>query len=287
MKLRVLHSTHYDYSEKVRFTPHKIILRPREDAHIRLHSFSLRTMPAGPISWLRDSQENNIARCVIEGESRQLAILVEMTVEMLQDNPFDFIFEESAATYPFHYSAHDLNHLNTSLSPLPDSTLVSAWVTQTLGSRQGETLSLLTALCRQVFQSHTYTRREEMGIQTPDQTLQLQSGTCRDFAALFMAACRELKIACRFVSGYLYVPPLQDSTENRAENAMHAWCEVYLPGAGWKGFDPTHGIMTGDLYIPVAVTGSPETVNPVQGSYLYPGLVTNTLSVDVSIQKIT
>jgi transglutaminase-like putative cysteine protease len=287
MKLRVLHSTHYDYSEKVRFTPHKVILRPREDHHTKVHSFTLKTMPTGRIIWLRDTQENGIAQCYIEGESRQLVIHAEMTVELLQDNPFDFIFEDSAATYPFQYSENDAQSLASSLTQVPDATLVPKWVDEALGQRRGETLSLLTKLCLYVYQSNGYIRREEMGIQTPDQTLQLKSGTCRDFALLFMAACRELKLACRFVSGYLYVPPAKNNTENRAENAMHAWCEVYLPGAGWKGFDPTHGIMTGDFYIPVAVTGFPESVNPIQGSYLHPGPVTSTLSVEVSIQKTT
>lgn len=287
MKLRVLHSTHYDYSEKVRFTPHKVILRPREDHHTRVHSFTLKTMPHGRITWLRDSQENSIAKCCIEGESRQLAIHAEMTVELLQENPFDFIFEDSAATYPFQYSEHDEKSLGYSRMPVSGSSRVSSWVDKTLGQRQGDTLSLLTKLCSGVFQSNTYNRREEMGIQTPDETLELKSGSCRDFALLFIAACRELKLACRFVSGYLYVPPAKDTDVNRAANSMHAWCEVYLPGAGWKGFDPTHGIMTGDFYIPVAVTGFPETVNPVQGSYLYPGQVDSTMTADVAIQKIT
>jgi len=117
MKLRVLHSTHYDYSEKVKFTPHKVILRPREDHHTKVHSFSLRTMPSGRITWLRDTQENCIAQCYIEGESRQLAIQAEMTVELLQDNPFDFIFEDHAAAYPFQYSSHDMQSLGYYLPP--------------------------------------------------------------------------------------------------------------------------------------------------------------------------
>jgi Transglutaminase-like superfamily/Bacterial transglutaminase-like N-terminal region len=286
MKLHVCHSTHYEYSEMVHFTSHQVLLRPREDHHTRVLSFSLRTMPSGSITWLRDTQENCIARCAIGGQSKQLVIHADMTVELLQENPFDFILEESAAHYPFHYSENDRESLGYYLMPLPASTQVSQWVDKVLGPRQGETLALLTKLCLQVFQSNHYNRREEMGFQSPNETLQLQSGTCRDFALLFMAACRELNVACRFVSGYLYVPPSQNNQENRAENAMHAWCEVYLPGAGWKGFDPTHGIMTGNFYIPVAVTGLPETINPVQGSYLYPGLVSNTLAVDVTIQKV-
>ena len=287
MKLRVLHNTHYHYGEKVRFTPHKVILRPREDPHTRVHSFSLLTMPGGRTTWLRDAQENCLALCYIEGESRQLAIQAEMVVELLQENPFDFILGDNAANYPFEYSEQDRQSLAYPLMRIPDSSRVSSWINEVLGECKGETLSLLTRLCSSVYQSHTYNRREEMGIQTPDQTLELKSGSCRDFALLFMAACRELKLACRFVSGYLYVPSSGNSSESRSDNSMHAWCEVYLPGAGWKGFDPTHGIMTGDFYIPVAVTSFPETVNPVQGSYLFPSQVSSTMTADVSIQKIS
>jgi hypothetical protein len=289
MKLRVAHTTHYDYAEKVLFTPHLVVLRPRENHQTHVLDFQLTTVPSGRITWMRDTQENSIARCIIEGSSKQLVIHAEITVELLQTNPFDFLLEPHAANLPFSYNESEQASLAASLLHLADSSQVSAWVTQALGQRQGPTLDILTKLNSHIFQTLTYNRREEMGLQTPNETLTLRSGSCRDFALLFMAACRELNLACRFVSGYLYVPPLlgQTPSENRADNAMHAWCEVYIPGAGWLGFDPTHGILTNNNFIPVAVTSFPETVNPVQGSYLNSEPVENALRVEVSIEKIS
>lgn len=130
-------------------------------------------------------------------------------------------------------------------------------------------MALLTLLNRLVNQAFLYQRRETPGIQTPDETVQLGSGSCRDFAVFFAAVCRRLGLAARFVSGYLYDPPINGgSGANRAHGSMHAWTEVFLPGAGWKGFDPTNGVLCSDYFIPVAVARHPETVNPVQGSYL-------------------
>lgn len=288
MKLKVSHLTHYRYSENVLFSPHLVLLRPREDHHTRVLDFKLTTLPAGRITWRRDSQENSIASCAIEGSSNQLFIQAEFLVELLQDNPFDFILEPYAATYPFNYNPTDLANLYPLLQPVADSQSLTSWMEKNFPHLEGFTLELLTKINSFLYNNLTYNRREEMGVQTPDQTLTLQSGSCRDFALLFMALCRTLHLASRFVSGYLFVnnTSTQSTLENRADNAMHAWCEVYLPGAGWKGFDPTHGILTNHHFIPVAVGNVPETITPIQGSYLFPSTVTSTLTIDVAIQQI-
>ncbi|NJK90983.1 MAG: transglutaminase family protein [Blastochloris sp.] len=288
MKLQVVHNTEYLFAEKVPLTPHLVFLRPREDPHTRVHRFSLQTMPHGRIHWLRDTQENTIARCHPEGTTRQFSLRAEMIVELLQDNPFDFIIDLSASRHPFRYGELEQLSLEIYLRPLPDSSSVASWIRMQPSSAHAEndTLTLLTQLNQSLYQSLSYQRREEAGIQSPNETLQRGTGSCRDYAVLYMAICRDLGLACRYVSGYLYVPNSLGQPLNRAENAMHAWCEVYLPGAGWRGFDPTHGILTSDFYIPVAVTSFPESVNPIQGSYLSPHPVPTELKVEVLIQKM-
>jgi transglutaminase-like putative cysteine protease len=285
MKFQLRHTTQYEYAEKVHFSPHHVILRPRENHEIRVLNFSLSTMPSGRITWFRDAQENSIARCTISGESKQMVIHAEMTVQVFQDNPFDFILDPVATQHPFSYDEFDRVNLAPALAPVAEASLVKAWLADALREAEGDTMLLLTRLNKTLFESLTYVRRDEMGIQSPNETLRLRSGSCRDFAFLFMSACRELQIAARFVSGYLYVPSA-GLTENRAENAMHAWCEVYLPGAGWKGFDPTHGLLVTNHFIPVAVSAFPETINPIQGSYLHAETISNTLKVEVVIHPV-
>jgi len=144
-----------------------------------------------------------------------------------------------------------------------------------------DTFALLTQLNCEIANHFTYQIREEEGVQSPAQTLRLNSGSCRDFAALFMEACRHMGFASRFVSGYLHMP------DNETGNAStHAWAEVYLPGPGWKGFDPTSGLVTGNQHIPVAVARHPETVPPVSGSFVGPAGQLPALTVSVRVSEL-
>lgn len=283
VRLRIRHTTQYSYAEKVRFSSHTFVLRPREDHHLRVTRFDLRLMPSGRLRWVRDMHENFIGLALPEGESRQLAVLMETEVEVTHDNPFDFLLAPHALRLPFDYTAGERAALAPYLEPGPDDG-VDAWITRVCGGRpEGDTVQALTALNTALFKNLAYVRRDDIGIQTPAETLALGTASCRDFAVLLIAACRRLGIAARFVSGYLHTP---EGGPGRADGAMHAWAEAYLPGAGWKGLDPTNGIFCTNDFIPVAVALDPASVSPIQGSYLSGHPVENHLEARVEVTRL-
>jgi transglutaminase-like putative cysteine protease len=230
--------------------------------------------------------ENFIALATPEGQSKQLVILMEAEVDVLQDNPFDFILQAHATALPFRYTSVESDALSPYLRPDngPAGLAVQRWVeSQFPGGLRGDTVDSLTRLNTAVHRLLRYTRREETGVQSPEVTLETQSGSCRDFAVLLIEACRANGLAARFVSGYLHTAG--GESPGRAENAMHAWAEVYLPGAGWKGVDPTNGIFCSGDFIPVAVALDPSSVSPIQGSYVSPHPVDNELHATVDVVK--
>jgi len=150
-------------------------------------------------------------------------------------------------------------------------------------------VSFLSEINQAVFESIAYERRDEEGIQTPDETLAKHTGSCRDMAVLMIAVVRQLGLAARFVSGYLYDPPSDEDGEhifNRAHGSMHAWLEIYLPGAGWKGFDPTNGILANHFFIPTAVASDPVHANPIQGRYYHDEQVPSHMEIELNIEEI-
>ena len=207
------------------------------------------------------------------------------------ENPFDFILEPYAENYPFAYNPHESKALRPYLeigSP-SDSARVLPWVHAEFPQLPEKSLEVLTELNRRIHQRFLYQRRDEEGVQSPDQTIDKGSGSCRDFARLFIEICRQLGFAARFVSGYLYDP--QSGAyhfQNVAEGSMHAWVEVHLPGAGWKGFDPTNGMLANNYFIPCAVAIEPKLTSPVQGSYYHSQLwIPSTLEVTLSLEQET
>lgn len=287
MRYRIRHTSRYTYKAMVSFSSHRFFLRPREDHHLRLLRFDLRLLPQGRLRWARDLHENFFAMAIPEGESRQLAVAMEAEVDLQQDNPFDFILDPHAVELPFSYLPREAAALAPYLARCGSGTCeaVDRWIaSQFPEGLKGSTVAQLSRLNQAVHQVLRYQRREGAGIQTPEQTLEHQSGSCRDFAVLMIEACRACGLAARFVSGYIHVEPSDGPT--RADNAMHAWAEVYLPGAGWKGVDPTHGIFCGDGFIPVAVALDPATVSPIQGSYVSPHPVENELHATVEVTRL-
>jgi hypothetical protein len=289
MKLSVRHHTRYRYHAVMQFTPHRLCLRPREDHHVRVNDFNIETSPPSALRWIHDCQDNSIAIVTPKTESSILELTVTMTVDLLESNPFDFILDYHAATFPFQYVEIERAALQPclQLGPSEETAAVAAWIEKNAPARPCATILLLTTLCQAVRAGFEYQRRDEEGVQTPQETLSLNRGTCRDFAILFIAICRQLGLAARFASGYLYDPPNEEGvTENRAHGSMHAWTEVYLPGAGWKGFDPTNGILTTDYFIPVAVAPTPDPISPIQGSYVSKVPVKNSMEVQLHIERL-
>jgi transglutaminase-like putative cysteine protease len=267
-RLKIVHRTYYNFSAAVQLAPHRLLLRPRASHELRIESSKLEISPTAKLRWLRDAYDNSVAIATFDEPAAQLAILSEVIVQHYDETPLDFMVSDHAVNYPFAYEADESTTLQPYLQspPLEDNGALAAWVKRFW--RPGEavqTYALLQRLCVGINQTLKYQAREEPGVQSVMETLSRGSGSCRDFANLFMEAARSLNLAARFVSGYLHVPlPTADL------GATHAWAEVYLPGAGWKGFDPTIGEMVGTKHIAVAVTRLPESVPPVAGAFFGP-----------------
>ncbi len=283
VKFHIHHRTCYRYASKVSFGPHRLLCRPRENHNIQLESFSLKISPTHRLRWTRDLYENNVGYVDFSVPDFELLIESECHLNVLEENPFDFIISKEAADYPFVYDheiASELQPLTVSLYPR-DVERIKSWLHPFWhpGRRVG-TLELLQELNKVIYRDIRYQRREHRGVQTPAETLERNSGSCRDFATLFLEACRFMGMAARFVSGYMY------SSEITGRMSMHSWAEVYLPGAGWIGFDPSWGILAASQYVPVAVTRHPEHAPPISGTYF--GFARDFLrtEVDLYVKKL-
>ena len=267
-RYKILHRTYYNFSGPVRLEPHALRLRPREGHELRIESSSLKITPAATLRWHRDAEDNSVAIATFDSTASQLLIESNVIIQQYNESPLDFLVADYATNYPFAYRPDDWVLLSPYMNVAEDPAhgLLAEWVANVW--RPGEriqTYALLQRLCTRIHQTLAYQLREEPGVQAPAETLSRGSGSCRDSATLFMEAARLLGLAARFVSGYLCVPP---STANFG--ATHAWAEVFLPGAGWKGFDPTLGDIAGSSHIAVAVARLPESVPPVAGSFVGP-----------------
>jgi len=264
-RYRILHRTYYNYPAEVILGPHWLRLRPREGHELRIESSSLEISPAAQLRWQRDAEDNSVAIATFEQPARQLVIESQVVIQQYNEAPLDFLVTDDAVNYPFDYAAGDLAVLGPYMRErrMPVEPALKAWVDGFW--RQGETLQsyeLLLRITQQINRTFNYRLREEPGVQSAQKTLSLGTGSCRDFANLLMEAARLLGFAARFVSGYLYAPPSPNDY-----GATHAWAEVYLPGPGWKGFDPTTGGVVGADHVSVAVARVPDSVPPVEGSY--------------------
>ena len=267
-RLSISHLTEYRYASAVTLLPHRLRLRPLESHSLRIEASALSISPAHSLRWYRDALGNSVAQVSFSEPATLLRIESDLTIAVYEDAPLDFVLEEYAAGFPFAYAAGeqvDLAPYGRSVYP-DERTVVRDWLDNAgLWQQPMPTFALLSRLNTLIFTTFAYQVREAEGVQSPATTLATGSGSCRDFAALFIEACRYLGLAARFVSGYLHMP--DDESGNAA---THAWAEVYLPGPGWKGFDPTSGVVTGNQHIPVAVARHPEAVPPVSGSFIGP-----------------
>lgn len=281
-RLRIQHLTEYIFPAAVTLNPHRLLLRPREGHDVRIEASKLEITPAYNIKWHRDVFDNSLAVVNFLGQSDKLVIASEVLIQHFEQAPFDFLVEDYAVNYPFMYAQGEQVDLAAFQQMVfyNDRQIINDWLLP-FGLYGMETFSLLVKLNQAISNQFRYQAREEAGVQSPAQTLAQRSGSCRDYATLFIEACRCLGLASRFVSGYLHAP----ATE--AGNATtHAWAEVYLPGTGWKGFDPTSGVVTGSQHIAVAVARDPEAVPPVSGSFFGLGAATPTLRVNVQVNLL-
>jgi transglutaminase-like putative cysteine protease len=281
-RLQVEHATTYRYESTVTLLPHRLLLRPREGQDIRIESAELALVPAGQLRWQRDVYDNAVAVASFDAPCRRLSIQSRVLLQHYQDRPLDFLVADHAVYFPFRYDPAECVDLGPYLGPVfpQDQRVLSNWLRLFWVSGQVvETYLLLEWLNKAIATGFTYRQREEPGVQSPAATLALRAGSCRDFATLFIEACRGLGLAARFVSGYQYSP-------GSGTGATHAWAEVYLPGAGWKGFDATSGRIVGNDHIGVAVHRHPESVPPVAGAFLATGAESPVMEVEVRVLEL-
>jgi transglutaminase-like putative cysteine protease len=284
MRIRIRHRTTYNYNQPVSFGQHKIMVRPREGHDLHIESSVLEINPAHIIRWMRDVNGNSIAKVDFTQAASQLSFYSELILEQYDVNPLDFILEESAVTHPFLYDPDSLPELTAFMALLypRDAAALREWRGQFWKpGNKIETIALLQNVNTHINRTFQYRRRDEPGVQTPAETLKKNSGSCRDFATLMLETCRCWGLAARFISGYMHC----EATEAGGAST-HAWTEVYLPGAGWKGFDPTSGIMTGAQHVTVAVSRIPENAAPISGSFQGPANADQGIQVDVTVVQI-
>ena len=266
------HVTHYKYDRRVGLSPQVVRLRPAPHCRTPILSYSLRIEPGNHfINWQQDPFANHLARLVFPEQTTEFKVTVDLVAEMAVYNPFDFFLEPEAENFPFDY-APELKHdllpylVKGELTPRFKAFVAS------IPRAKVRTIDFLVQLNQRLQREIGYLIRMEPGVQTPEETLTRLSGSCRDTGWLLVQTLRHLGLAARFVSGYLIqlkpdVKSLDGPSGSEVDfTDLHAWCEVFLPGAGWIGLDPTSGLLAGEGHIPVACTPEPSTAAPVSGA---------------------
>lgn len=283
------HVTHYKYDRLVELGPQVVRLRPAPHSRTRILSYSMRVEPTGHfLNWQQDPQSNYLARLVFSEPTREFRVEVDLVAEMAVFNPFDFFIESYAENYPFSYKKEERHELAPFLEASADGEKFSDFVLS-IDTTPRRTIDFLVELNQRLQQQIKYLIRMEPGVQTPEETLERGCGSCRDTSWLLAQLLRHMGFATRFVSGYLIqlkadVKALDGPSGTEQDfTDLHAWCEVYLPGAGWIGLDPTSGLLAGEGHIPLACSPEPGSAAPITGSL---GEAEVTFSHEMSVTRI-
>ncbi len=280
MQIKINHETHYAFDSEVFLEPHYLRFQPRSTIYSKTQSIALAIDPFPEGNKVIRDEENNVLNfCWFGGKTQNLTIKLETIIETRDYNPFDFIVA------PFHYNQLSFKYtqqeqqlLHATLAQHPLSEDLQQYVASIVEAAGQETLPFLTQLTDQLHQDFTLIYREEGEPWQPDETFVNRKGSCRDLAWMQIMLLRHLGIAARFVSGYYYFDMEEPSYE------LHAWVEVFLPGAGWFGLDPSHGILTGNTHLPFVASAFPEKTMPVTGSIR--GAAKMTLQTDLLITTL-
>ena len=289
IRVALRHETHYEFDKPISVAPHLIRLRPAPHCRTPVDAYSLK-ISGGEyfINWQQDPFGNHVARLVFPEKMTSLGIEVELVAPMTVINPFDFFVEEYAEHFPFAYK----DALKKELAPYLETEKPGPKLAKWLAAVEREEHSItdfLVSLNQRLADDIQYMIRMEPGVQSPEQTLTLGSGSCRDSAWLLVHICRHLGLAARFVSGYLIqltadVKALDGPSGTETDfTDLHAWTEVFVPGAGWIGLDPTSGLLAGEGHLPLAATAEPSSAAPITGA-TEPCEVT--FSFDMSVTRV-
>ncbi len=282
----IVHTTVYAYKSPVTFGEHRVMFRPRDSHDQRVLATDLEVSPAADIRLILDPHSNSVALVQPSEPATELKIVCSFTIEHAHSNNLELPLSPSAEIFPFAYGLDERFDLELYLRPHHEDPRgeLTAWARQFLRTDgPTHTRDMLVQMNQHIRDNFRYVARDEEGTQTPHQTLELGTGSCRDFALLMMEAARRLGVATRFVSGYLYDPSLDSAatsgdgedeaaTKTEAEQTVgagytHAWLQAYLPGAGWVPFDPTNNLLGGTQLIRVGVARDPSQAAPVSGSW--------------------
>ncbi len=281
-QIHLIHETVYSYSAPVTFTPHRLVLRPREGHEVRLNTMQLTTFPASLITWHRDMLDNSIAIAEIAEPSSELRVVSEFTVSVPPvseegSNPIYLPHPSLLAGIEQMVAVPYLQYIYP-----PEVAGLREWFTNSgLAPKPGRKAAIFDDMAILIHSVVKYNRREDVGVQSPAETLRLGSGSCRDMAVLMMETGRSLGYPARFVSGYM-----ESGNSLVGRGSTHAWAEIYLPEHGWTGFDPSIGKRVGPGHIAVGVSHHPRGVMPVSGGFTGLSGTVTTLKVGISTRRL-
>jgi YD repeat-containing protein len=283
-RLSIRHETVYSYERPVRFTAHRLLVRPRDSHAIRVVETSLTLSPPGDTRWLYDALGNSVCVFTPQGEGRVLSIVSHLIIERFPTPLARLQIADPQTATPIVYSPADRAVLTPFIDPVTEDAegVLLDWLRTHLGSPHEPALDFLMRLNRDIHDEFEYLSRDQGTAQEPSHTVRMGAGACRDFAWLMVEALRRLGYAARFVTGYLYSPA---KSRMRGAGATHAWCEVFLPDLGWTEFDPTNALVESHDLIPVAVTRTPAEAAPISGA-IYGDGGKSQLKVHVDVRQL-
>jgi transglutaminase-like putative cysteine protease len=278
-RIRITHTTEYHYRQPVRFGMHRALMRPREGHDVHIASGRFEIEPKATVRWVRDLDGNSVALATFDEAGRTLRILSEVDVDLYEDRLIECHIEPQARSFPFQYSPNEQIALVPYRLPAypHDGYALREWLNDLYQPGQlVDTLELLNRLNTRIFETFQYKRREDPGVQLPSETIALGGGSCRDYAVLMIEAARLWGFGAQFVTGYVQMGKGQ-------HGSTHAWAEIYIPGAGWQGYDPTNNKPAGDEHISVAVAPHHSEASPLSGSWEGPADAFDRMHVSVQV----